>query len=82
MLLDNIVKAVGTTSIDMVRQDHMKGRYSEIDLINGAVVEENRKRGEASPAKQVVVAITRRIRAGELAPDPANWDIARAMLQG
>jgi 2-dehydropantoate 2-reductase len=82
MLLDNIVKAVGTTSIDMVRQDHMKGRYSEIDLINGAVVAENRKRGEASPANEVVVAITRRIRAGELTPDPSNWDIARAMLGG
>ncbi len=82
MLLDNIVKAVGTTSIDMVRQDHMKGRYSEIDLINGAVVDENAKRGEASPANEVVVAITRRIRAGELKPEPSNWDIARAMLQG
>ena len=82
MLLDNIVKAVGTTSIDMVRQDHMKGRYSEIDLINGAVVEENAKRGEASPANEIVVAITRRIRAGELTPDPSNWEIARAMLRG
>ena len=82
LLLDKIVKDVGTTSIDMVRQDHMKGRYSEIDLINGAVVAENAKRGEASPMNAIVVEITRRIRAGELKAEPSNLEIAKAMMAG
>jgi 2-dehydropantoate 2-reductase len=82
MLLDKIVDVVGTTSIDMVRQDHMKGRYSEIDLINGAVVAENVKRGETSPMNEMVVAITRRIHAGELTPDPSNLALAKEMLAG
>ena len=82
LLLDKIVKEIGTTSIDMVRQDHMKGRLSEINLINGKVVEENAKRGETSPMNEMVVAITRRIHAGELKPDRSNLALAKAMLAG
>ena len=82
MLFDKIVKDVGTTSIDMVRQDHMKGRKSEVDLINGAVVEESRKRGEDAPMNAIVVEITRRIQNGELKPEPSNFEIVKAMMTG
>ena len=81
LLLDKVLSDVGPTAIDMVRQDHMKGRYSEVDLINGKVVEENAKRGRASPANEMVVAMTRRIHAGELTLDPSNLDRAKAMLE-
>ena len=80
MLLDKIVKDVGMTSVDAVRQDHLKGRYSEVDLINGRVVKENATRGEASPTNAMVVAMTKRIHAGELQLDQSNLDIAKAML--
>jgi 2-dehydropantoate 2-reductase len=80
MLLDKMIKDVGTTSVDTVRQDHLKGRYSEVDLINGRAIEENAKRGEASPMNEMIVAITKRIHAGELKPDPSNLDLARTML--
>lgn len=80
LLLDKVLKDVGPTAIDMVRQDHIKGRYSEVDLINGAVIEENAKRGKASPANEMVVALTKRIHAGELKLDPTNLDIAKEML--
>jgi len=39
----------------------MKGRLSEIDLINGFVVEEGRKRGIPTPANETLVELTRRI---------------------
>ncbi|NND49497.1 MAG: 2-dehydropantoate 2-reductase [Rhizobiales bacterium] len=81
MLLDNIFSAIGTTSIDMIRQDHMKGRYCEVDVINGLVVEENGKRDLPSPANQAVVEITRRIHSGELKMDPSNLDIVKDMLR-
>ena len=67
-------------------QDHMKGRRSEVDLINGLVVEEGRKRGIPTPANATLVEVTRRIYMGELKPDPANLAIAvellNAKLQG
>jgi 2-dehydropantoate 2-reductase len=57
-------------------QDHMKGRLSEIDMINGLIVQEGRKRGIATPANEAIVAVTRRIYAGELKPDLSNLKIA------
>src|ERR1041384_8016460 len=62
-------------------QDHMKGRLSEIDLINGFVAEEGRKRGIPTPANGALVEVTRRIYAGELKPDPSNLSIAVALLK-
>lgn len=82
MLLDKIVKDVGPTSIDTVRQDHIKGRYSEVDLINGRVVQENAKHGEASPMNEMIVAMTKRIHAGEFMPDPSNLQLAKQMIAG
>jgi 2-dehydropantoate 2-reductase len=58
----------------------MKGRLSEVDLINGLAVEEGRKRGIATPANETLVEITRRIYLGELKPDPSNLDIALELL--
>jgi 2-dehydropantoate 2-reductase len=79
-LLEKIVHDVGPTAINTVLQDHMKGRYSEVDLINGLVSEECRRRGRPTPVSDAVVAITRRIHAGELKPDPANLELVRRQL--
>ena len=59
----------------------MKGRYCEVDVINGLVVEENGKRDLPSPANQAVVEITRRIHSGELKMDPSNLDIVKDLLR-
>jgi len=57
-------------------QDHIKGRLSEVDVINGLIVAESEKRGMAAPANAAMVEVTRRIFAGELKPDPANLKLA------
>jgi 2-dehydropantoate 2-reductase len=57
-------------------QDHIKGRLSEVDVINGMIVEESEKRGMKAPANAAMVEVTRRIHAGELKPDPANLKLA------
>lgn len=61
-------------------QDHIKGRLSEVDLINGLIVEEGRKRGIATPANAMMVELTRRIYEGELKPDPPNLRLAQELL--
>ena len=62
-------------------QDHIKGRLSEVDLINGFVVEEGRKRGIATPANETMVELTRRIFIGELKPNPGNLATALELLK-
>src|SRR5690606_16654346 len=80
LLLDKIIHDVGPTALNTVLQDHMKGRYSEVDMINGLVAEENRRRGRASPVNDAIVALTRDIHAGRLRSDPANLDRLLARL--
>lgn len=76
-LLEKIVHDVGPKAINTVLQDFMKGRYSEIDLINGLVTEESRRRGAPAPVNEAIVEVARRISRGELKPDPANLAIIR-----
>lgn len=79
-LLDKLLQDVGPSARDCVLQDHLKGRYSEVDMINGLVVEEFERRGIDAPANAVVAEITRRIQLGELKPELANLELAQQML--
>lgn len=78
-LLDKVSGDIGPAARDCVLQDHLKGRQSEVDFINGLVVEKRALLGQGAPANAAIVEITRRIRAGELALDPANVELARAL---
>jgi 2-dehydropantoate 2-reductase len=80
-LVDKVSADIGPgRGANTTLQDHMKGRLSEVDLINGLVVEEGRRRGIATPANETLVEVTRRIYLGELEPDPANLAIALELL--
>ncbi len=79
-LLDKLAEDVGPSARDCVLQDHLKGRYSEVDMINGLVVEQFEHRGLSAPANAAVTEITRQIQTGELKPDPANLELAQKML--
>jgi 2-dehydropantoate 2-reductase len=72
-LFDTLAAHVGPgRSRNTVLQDLLKGRASEVGMINGLVVEESARRGYAAPANARIVEIVRRIEAGTLKPDPAN----------
>jgi 2-dehydropantoate 2-reductase len=72
-LFDTLVAHVGPgRGRNTVLQDLMKGRASEVDMINGLVVAEARCRGYAAPGNARVNEIVRRIEIGELKPDPGN----------
>ena len=79
-MLDKLAKDIGPSARDCVLQDHLKGRYSEVDMINGLVVEDFERRGLSAPANAAVAEITRKIQTGELEPDPANLELAQKML--
>ncbi len=81
-LLDKIIRDVGPTAINTVLQDHMKGRYSEVDLINGAIADTLRAKGRPSPVSDAIVDVSRRIYQGELQPGTDNLQIIRRQLGG
>jgi len=53
-------------------QDMVKGRRTEIDYINGFVVEKAKPLGIPTPANAALTEIVRRVERGELAPDPRH----------
>jgi 2-dehydropantoate 2-reductase len=72
-LFDTLAAHIGAgRSRNTVLQDLLKGRASEVDMINGLVVEESQRRGYAAPANARIVEIVRQIEAGTLKPDAAN----------
>ena len=79
-MLDKLAKDIGPSARDCVLQDHLKGRYSEVDMINGLVSEEFERRGKSAPANAAITEITRQIQTGELKPDPANLELAQKMM--
>ena len=62
-----------------VLQDWMKGRHSEVDDINGLVAAESARMGNPAPVNAAIAEIAHRIERGELAPDPSNLVLLRAM---
>jgi 2-dehydropantoate 2-reductase len=77
-LFDTLASHVGPgRGRNTVLQDLLKGRASEVDMINGLVVEEAQRRGYEAPANARVVEIVRQIEAGARKPDPANMEMAR-----
>jgi 2-dehydropantoate 2-reductase len=61
-----------------VLQDWMKGRRSEVDQINGLVVDEQHRLGGRAPANEIAVELAHRIESGELRAEPANATLLTA----
>lgn len=80
-LLDKMTADVGLTAVNAMRQDHIKGRRTEIDNLNGLVAAESRRLGLDTPVSDALVSINRKITAGELEPGRANLDLALSMLK-
>jgi 2-dehydropantoate 2-reductase len=61
-------------------QDVMRGRRTEVDELNGFVVEVGKRRGVPTPFNEAVVREVHRHGVGTLKPDPNNLEPLAAML--
>jgi 2-dehydropantoate 2-reductase len=64
-------KSVGAGRPSLL-QDVLKGRRTEVDYLNGYVVQQGREVGVPTPVNEAIVAVTHNLEAGELAQGPAN----------
>ncbi|WP_460993186.1 ketopantoate reductase family protein [Sinomonas soli] len=72
-LLDTLTAGfVLPQSTSTVLQDWGKGRHSEVDDINGLVVDVLRRSGVAAPANYAIVELAHRIEAGDARPGLGN----------
>src|SRR6185312_13642806 len=51
-------------------QDMQKGRRTEIDFINGVIVQRGREIGRAAPTHEKLIAAVKRVELGQAAPSP------------
>ena len=71
-------RAAGRDWKSSMAQDVAKGRRSEIDAMNGLIVEQGLASGVPTPVNSATVDVMRRIDAGSLTPSPSNLDLVQA----
>ena len=76
-----VVKDVGPNARTHAAQDHVKGRRSEIEFINGRVSREGRKLGISTPYNDAVVEIAKMTHSGKIDLDPSNINILFKKLE-
>ena len=80
-LLDTVLSEWALPNMRVAHlQDWMKGRRAEVEEINGIVVAEQENLGGSAPVNARLVEISLKIERGELAADPANAEMLRALL--
>ncbi len=75
-----LVAHIGKEARNSVLQDHLKGRYSEVDQLNGLVVKKGREAGVPTPLNEAIVDLTKQVQYGNLKPDRSNLDQLNKLL--
>ena len=77
LMLDKLIKDIGPNARDAVLHDHIKGRYSEVDEINGLITDLGKEYGVDTPINQEIVNLTRDIHARRRSPSIENLSILK-----
>jgi 2-dehydropantoate 2-reductase len=78
--LQTLVTHMGKEARNSVLQDHLKGRYSEVDYLNGLVVRKGKEAGISTPLNEAVTSLTKQIQFGTLKPDRGNLPLLEKLL--
>ena len=72
LTLFSIIDKKGKKSRSMVLQDHLKGRRTEVDELNGLVVRKGREANIPAPWNAALTYVTKQIEQGMLKPAMSN----------
>ena len=59
-------------------QDILKGRRTEIEMMNGVIAAKGAEIGVPAPSHETLTALVLRLERGEIAPSPAHLGAAKA----
>ena len=59
----------------------MKNRKSEVENVNGWVVEERHSVGKKAPVNMAILKVSKLIKNGELEPDPSNVGLIKDLVK-
>jgi len=79
--LVTLISHVGKRARNSVLQDHLKGRRSEVDFMNGLVVKKGEEAGVPTPLNQAITSITKKIEEGILKPSLENLGMLEGLIK-
>jgi 2-dehydropantoate 2-reductase len=75
-----IIAHIGKKSRNSLLQDHLKGRLSEVDFLNGLIVKKGAEAGIPTPLNKAITCLTKEIENGTIKPDPGNFERLEKMI--
>lgn len=78
--VETLMSHVGKEGVTAPIHDHLKGRKSEMSLINGLVAEKGKELKISVECNAAVTEIDRRLNDGELEMDPSNFGLLKSMI--
>ena len=79
--LNTLTNHIGKSSVNSVLQDHLKGRRSEVDFLNGLIVNKGRQNGIQAPLNKEIVLLTEKIRNKEIKPSMDNIHFIESIIK-
>ena len=78
--LRTLLSNVGKESLNCILQDHIKGRRSEVEYLNGLVAKKGSDAKIPTPLNEAVNSLTTQIEQGILKPDLSNLTILEKLM--
>ena len=78
--MQTLQEHTGKDSVTAPIHDHIKGRKSEMSMINGLVAKAGKEHNIPVPCNEAVTEVDRRLNEGELEMDPANFGLLKSMV--
>ena len=78
--VETLMEHIGKEGVTAPIHDHLKGRKSEMSLINGLVAEKGKEFNIPVECNAAVTEIDRRLNESELEMDPSNFGLLKSMI--
>jgi len=79
--LMTLLSHIGKQSLNCILQDHIKGRRTETEFLNGLVVQKGQEANVRTPLNEAITSLTTQIEKGLLKPDLSNLAILERLLE-
>jgi 2-dehydropantoate 2-reductase len=78
--LNTLLSHVGKTARNSLLQDHVRGRRSEVDFLNGLIVKKGREANIPTPLNEAVFSLTQQVEKKGLKPGYSNFGMLEKLI--
>jgi 2-dehydropantoate 2-reductase len=78
--LTTLLSHIGKESLNCIYQDHLKGRRTETEFLNGLVVKKGQEVNIQTPLNEVIASMTKQVEQGLLKPNLSNLPILESLV--